>query len=69
MINQIIDDARANGPSSYYAFEAFVLNLLKHHIELQGKIFEATSDERFALADGLAREGFDDFIGITAIEV
>jgi len=69
MISQILDDARANGPTSYYAFEAFVLNLLKHHIELQGKPFEATSDTRFALADGLARDGFDEFVGITAIEV
>lgn len=69
MFSQILDDARTNGSASYYAFEAFVLNLLKHHIELQGKPFELTSDTRFALADGLARDGFDEFVGMTAIEV
>lgn len=69
MINQILDDARANGPSSYYTFEAFVLNILKYHIELQGKTFEVCADWRYAAADALAREGFDDFAGITAIEV
>lgn len=57
-----------NGAKSYYAFETFILNLLKHHIENQNKTFVSTDNYK-AMGDALAPDGFDELSGPTLIEI
>lgn len=52
----------------YFSFETFVLNLLKFHIERQGKKFSLI-DNRREIGDAYAEDGFDDFNGLTLIDV
>ncbi len=68
IIDDIVDSIDSGGPKGYYAFETFVNNLLKHHIEKNNKKYIVT-DERQSMTDGLAPEGFDEFSGKTLIEI
>lgn len=67
-IDEIISMIDEGGPKSYYSFETFILNLLKYHIEQQGKTFNSSTDFR-RFGDAFAPEGFDEFSHSTLIEV
>ncbi|MBH3441929.1 SIR2 family protein [Pseudomonas luteola] len=68
IIDEIIEKIDEGGPKSYYSFEIFVLNLLKHHLQAQSKEL-MTSLRIGALADAIAPDGFDEFEGSTFIEI
>ncbi|KHT49609.1 hypothetical protein RJ41_14065, partial [Alteromonas marina] len=71
IIDDIISDIELRGqggPRSYYAFEAFVQHLLKHHIKAQNKRLSIES-EVSKYGDAFAPNGFDEFDGATLIEV
>ncbi len=54
--------------SDYYSFETFIFNLLKFHIEQQGKMFSVIENPR-GNSDIYAEEGFDSFMGPTFIDI
>ncbi|CAI9672790.1 MULTISPECIES: SIR2 family protein [Elizabethkingia] len=56
------------GPSDYYSFETFIFNLLKFHIEQQGKKLTLIENP-IRNSDIYAEEGFDSFIGETLIDI
>ncbi|WP_247237865.1 SIR2 family protein [Telluribacter sp. SYSU D00476] len=56
------------GQRDYYSFETFILNLLKFHIERQGKKFALVESQR-GIGDAYAEDGFDNFKGYTLIDV
>ncbi|MFZ2727667.1 MAG: SIR2 family protein [Methylococcaceae bacterium] len=59
-----------DGRNKGFKFEIFVLYLLKHHLEKQGKILEIpTSNHHDIGYDALAPYGFDNFKGKTLIEI
>jgi hypothetical protein len=68
LIDDIVARIDEGGPKSYYSFETFVLNLLKHHLSLQGKSIEPTSDRSFP-GDAVAPEGIDDIEGPVLFEI
>lgn len=68
LINEILSSFEGDGQPIYYSFETFVLNLLKFHVENQGKRFIAINGNR-GIGDGLAEDGFDNFEGRTVIEI
>ncbi|MBF00456.1 SIR2 family protein [Flavobacterium coralii] len=55
------------GARGFIAFETFVVNLLKIHVQKQGKPFIIAPE--YKIGDALASEGFDEFKGSTLIEV
>jgi len=67
-ISDILLKFDSGSRKDYYSFETFILNLLKHHIESQGKSFEVIEKSRTPI-DAIAREGFDNFEGLTLIDV
>ncbi|MET7036903.1 SIR2 family protein [Elizabethkingia miricola] len=52
----------------YYSFETFILNLLKFHVENQGKKFTLIESQR-GVGDAYAEDGFDNFKGRTLIDI
>ena len=59
-----------SGPRSYYIFEAFVLELLKKHLDDQSKpFFPHYRSLKKIEYDGIAPDGIDDLPGPTLIEV
>lgn len=68
LIDEILSKFVGSGPRSYYSFETFILNLLKHHIESQNKTL-TTSDNYKTPGDAIAENGFDEFEGKTLIDV
>lgn len=68
LIDDIVARIDEGGPKSYYSYETFVLNLLKHHLLLQGKSLELNSDRSFPI-DAVAPEGIDDIEGPVFFEV
>lgn len=68
LIDDIVARIDEGGPKSYYSFETFVLNLLKHHLSLQGKSLEPLSD-RSSLGDAVAPDGIDDIKGPVLFEI
>ena len=68
LIDDIVARIDEGGPKSYYSFEIFVLNLLKHHLLLQGKSLEQNSDRSFPI-DAVAPEGIDDIEGPVLFEI
>lgn len=68
LIDEILSKFVGPGPRSYYSFETFTLNLLKHHLEQQKKVFTLNNNFRTP-GDAVAENGFDDIIGKTIIEV
>lgn len=68
IIDNIIQKIDEGGPRSYYSFETFILNLLKHHLEKQGKKLLVKVEPNYP-GDGLAPDGFDDLVGATLFEV
>ncbi|MCG5279494.1 SIR2 family protein [Providencia rettgeri] len=68
IIDDIIAKIDDGSPKSYYSFETFTLNLLKHHIADQNKPF-SVSNEVIKFGDALAPDGFDKFDGPTLIEI
>ncbi|MDE5488085.1 SIR2 family protein [Elizabethkingia meningoseptica] len=67
-IEDIFLKFNSGGTRDRYSFETFVLNLLKFHIEHQGKKFSLVESYR-GVGDAFAEDGFDDFKGSTVIEV
>jgi len=58
------------GPRGHALFETYVLQILKLHIETQGKVFEPLNKFEFRVrGDGLALQGFDQFEGKTLIDI
>lgn len=68
IIDKIIAQIDEGGPRSYYSFETFILNLLKHHLEKQNKELLLKIESEYP-GDALAPLGFDDFDGPTFIEI
>lgn len=68
LIDEILSRFVGNGPRSYYSFETFILNLLKHHLEQQQKLLTINDNFRTP-GDAVAEEGFDDIVGKTIVEV
>lgn len=68
LIDDIVARLDEGGPKSYYSFETFVINLLKHHLSLQGKSLEFNSDRNFP-GDAVAPEGIDDIEGPVLFEI
>ena len=67
-IEEIFSKFSNGGPRDYYSYETFVLNLLKYHVESQKKSFFLIESQR-EIGDAYAKDGFDDFIGYTLIDV
>jgi hypothetical protein len=68
VIDGIISKFDGNSPSSYYSFETFVLKLLQHHLEEQGKEF-IIDNKTQTVYDAFAPNGFDNFGPNTYFEV
>jgi hypothetical protein len=68
LIDEILSKFEGGGQRSFYSFETFILNLLKHHLESQGKKLSTIEDVR-GFGDALAEKGFDNFKGKTLIEI
>lgn len=68
LIDEIIEQIDEGGPKSYYSFETFVLNLLKHHLELQEKTL-VTKLPFSHFGDALAPLGFDGLEGPVLFEI
>ncbi|MDF3554651.1 hypothetical protein COM99_26490 [Bacillus cereus] len=64
-----------NNSMSIIAAEAVILEILEHHIHTQGKDIKTNfliynkSMKRRTEIDGFASQGFDEFVGATAIEI
>jgi hypothetical protein len=68
LINDIIEQIDEGGPKSYYSFETFILNLLKHHLEMQKKEL-ITKLPRDQVGDAIAPSGFDEFEGPVIFDI
>lgn len=68
IIDDIVAKIDEGGPSSYYSFEIFILNLLKHHLSLQNKPLLIPDGQGF-FGDALAPDGFDSFEGPAVFEI
>lgn len=68
IIDNIIERIDEGGPRSYYSFETFILNLLKHHLEKQNKNLLTKVEPQYP-GDALAPDGFDSYNGPTLIEI
>jgi hypothetical protein len=68
LIDEILAKFEGGGSRNYYSFETFILNLLKYHIESQGKELVLV-DRPFHFGDAYAANGFDNFVGSTLIEI
>lgn len=68
LIDEILSKFVGTGPRSYYSFETFILNLLKHHLEQQQKVLTINDNFRTP-GDAVAEDGFDDIVGKTIVEV
>ena len=68
IIDDIVAKIDEGGPSSYFSFEIFILNLLKHHLLLQNKSLIISEGQDF-LGDALAPDGFDNFEGPVIFEI
>lgn len=68
IIDDIVAKIDEGGPSSYYSFEIFILNLLKHHLALQNKPLVISEGQDY-LGDALAPEGIDNFEGPVVFEI
>lgn len=68
LIDKILENINDGGPKSYYAFETFILNLLKHHLNTQHKapLAEPSGDQ---LGDAISPDGFDEFEGPVLFEI
>ncbi|MCP1625636.1 SIR2 family protein [Pseudomonas nitroreducens] len=71
IIDGIIEKIGESGPRSYYAFETFILNLLKHHTEKQNRplYFNNNPKGTIAAGDAFAPKGIDTIEGPLMIEV
>jgi hypothetical protein len=68
-IDEILNNFE-RGPRGYALFETYVLQILKLHIETQGKIFEPVNRHEVRVrGDGIALHGFDQFNGKTLIDI
>lgn len=68
VIDEILSRFEFGSRQDLYAFETFVLNLLKYHIESQNKSFSLFGiTDRFG--DAYVKDGFDNFVGETVIEI
>lgn len=65
---EILSRFDGGGRQNFYSFETFILNILKYHIESQGRKFSLVENIR-GLGDAYAEEGFDDFHGKTIVEI
>lgn len=68
IIDDIVAKIDEGGPSSYFSFETFILNLLKHHLALQNKPLLISEGQDYP-GDALAPEGIDDFEGPVVFEI
>ena len=68
LIDDIVAKIDEGGPSSYYSFEVFILNLLKHHLSLQNKKFIVSQGQNF-VGDAVAPDGIDEIKGPVLFEV
>ena len=68
LIDDIVSKIDEGGPRSYYSFEIFVLNLLKHHLSRQNKSL-LVNEERSSLGDALAPDGIDELKGPVIFEI
>ncbi len=68
LIDEILSKFEGGGQRSFFSFETFILNLLKFHIENQGKRFSTVENVR-GFGDAFAEDGFDNFKGKTLIEI
>ncbi len=68
VIEEILAKIESSGQRGYFAFETFILNLLKYHIENQEKPFLIVENQR-GIGDAVAENGFDDFEGKTIVEI
>lgn len=68
-IDEILSSFDGGGQRNFVSFETFVLNLLKHHIQNQGKSFMLTEEDERRLGDAYVENGFDNFKGTTLIEI
>lgn len=68
LIEDILSRFENGGQRSYYSFETFILNLLKHHIESQGGKLSIIENVR-GFGDAFVDKGFDNFKGKTLIEI
>lgn len=75
IIEQIMGNLNNNNSMSIIAAEAVILEILEHHIHTQGKDIKTNfliynkSMKRRTEIDGFASQGFDEFVGATAIEI
>ncbi|AMR30583.1 hypothetical protein A0256_03655 [Mucilaginibacter sp. PAMC 26640] len=67
-IEDILAKVLNGSPRDFYSFETFILNLLKFHIESQGKTLSIINTVR-RIGDAVADDGFDSFQGKTLIEI
>ncbi|MCO8167838.1 SIR2 family protein [Pseudomonas sp. 21LCFQ02] len=68
IIDDIVAKIDEGGSNSYFAFETFIINLLKHHLALQKKPLLITEWQDH-LGDALAPEGIDGFEGPVVFEI
>lgn len=68
LIDDIVAKIDEGGPKSYYYFETFVLNLLKHHLLSQNKSFESSSDRGY-FSDAIGIDGIDTILGPVLFEI
>lgn len=68
LIDDIVSKLDEGGPKSYYSFETFILHLLKHHLQQQGKTLLIKTDQ-FYPGDAVAPEGFDEYEGPTLFDI
>ncbi len=69
MVEDIISMIDEGNIRSYYSFETFVLKLMQHHLEEQGKELTIVGHNTRSIGDAVAPNGFDEFNGHTVIEI
>lgn len=68
IIDDIVAKIEEGGMSSYHSFEVFILNLLKHHLQLQNKSLTILDGENY-IGDAVAPDGMDEFEGPVIFEI
>jgi hypothetical protein len=68
LIDDIVAKIDEGGPSSYYSFEVFILNLLKHHLSIQHKTLVVNHGQSF-IGDAIAPDGIDEIEGPVLFEI
>ncbi len=68
LIDEIVARIEEGNSNNYFPYETFILNLLKHHLSLQGKAL-IPNDSHILPGDAIAPDGIDEIEGPVLFEI